>query len=100
MRLPYCGGNNHVPGRCVAEPSVELRRVAIEIEQQRREFLLESENIERLAGRDDALDLLRRGPKRIARAVFHFLVRDVDEVENDERRAHRGESVVGEPGPA
>ena len=58
---PYAGGDDDVAGRCVTEFPIPLGRIAIEIEQQRRNFLAEAVQIERLAACHHLRDLVRRG---------------------------------------
>src|ERR1700735_4113741 len=84
MLLPnLCGHDDEAGGR-VAGAAVERGRVSIEVEQERRDFFLESVKIERVGGRDDARDLFGRRAKRIVRTRADFRARYVDEVEYDE----------------
>ena len=63
MGLPYAGGHDDEAGGSVAETALENGRVAIEIEQQRRDLFLKSVNVERVGGCDDAGDFFGGGPK-------------------------------------
>jgi len=61
--LPDFGGQDDEAGRRVTEAAVEHGRLPIEVEQERRDFFLESVKIEGVGGGYDARDLRGRGAK-------------------------------------
>jgi hypothetical protein len=63
MRLPDLSRHDYEAGRRVAEAAVQHRSVAVEIKQEGSDLFLKSIQIERVARRDDASDLLGGGAK-------------------------------------
>jgi hypothetical protein len=87
---PNARGHDDVSGRRVAEFAIPLGRIAIEVEQQRRNLLVEAVEVKRLSGGDDFRDLTGGRTKGIAATFARLAARDDDEIHHDHDNTHRG----------